>query len=92
VGAPGGRQPRADGRQRDAGGCMGFVRKRPGGAWVLHRAFFLLVSLCSLRLFGAMVVRQAQGGLMLDLLYIGITIVVFGVLWLLVKGVEHFER
>jgi len=29
---------------------------------------------------------------MLDLLYIGITIVVFGFLWLLVKGVEHFER
>jgi hypothetical protein len=29
---------------------------------------------------------------MLDLLYIGITIVVFGALWLLVKGVEHFER
>jgi hypothetical protein len=30
--------------------------------------------------------------LMLDLLYIGITIVVFAVLWLLVKGVEHFEH
>jgi hypothetical protein len=29
---------------------------------------------------------------MLDLLYIGITIVVFAVLWLLVKGVEHFEH
>jgi hypothetical protein len=29
---------------------------------------------------------------MLDLLYIGLTIVVFGVLWLLVKGVERFER
>ena len=29
---------------------------------------------------------------MLDLLYIGITIVVFAVLWLLVRGVEHFER
>lgn len=29
---------------------------------------------------------------MLDLLYIGVTIVVFAVLWLLVKGVEHFER
>jgi hypothetical protein len=29
---------------------------------------------------------------MLDLLYIGLTIVVFGVLWLLVKGIERFER
>ena len=28
----------------------------------------------------------------LDLVYIGLTIVVFGVLWLIVKGVEHFER
>jgi hypothetical protein len=27
-----------------------------------------------------------------DLLYIGLTIVVFGVLWLILKGVEHFER
>jgi hypothetical protein len=29
---------------------------------------------------------------MSDLLYIGLTIVVFGFLWLLVKGVERFER
>jgi hypothetical protein len=27
-----------------------------------------------------------------DLLYIGLTLVVFAVLWLLVKGVERFER
>jgi len=27
-----------------------------------------------------------------DLAYIGLTIVVFAVLFLLVKGVEHFER
>jgi hypothetical protein len=27
-----------------------------------------------------------------DLLLIGLTIVVFAVLWLLVKGVERFER
>ncbi len=27
-----------------------------------------------------------------SLLYIALTIVVFGVLWLIVKGVEHFER
>ena len=29
---------------------------------------------------------------MQDLLFVGLTIVVFGVLWLLVKGVERFER
>ena len=29
---------------------------------------------------------------MLDLVYIGLTIVVFAVLFLLVKGVERFER
>lgn len=27
-----------------------------------------------------------------DLVYIGLTIVVFAALWLLVKGVERFER
>lgn len=29
---------------------------------------------------------------MWDLFYIGLTIVVFGVLWLVLKGVESFER
>ena len=29
---------------------------------------------------------------MQDLLYVGLTIVVFAALWLLVKGVERFER
>lgn len=29
---------------------------------------------------------------MLDLAYIGLTIVVFGVLWLILKGIETFER
>jgi hypothetical protein len=29
---------------------------------------------------------------MQDLAYIGLTIVVFGVLWLIVRGVERFER
>jgi hypothetical protein len=28
----------------------------------------------------------------LDLIYVGLTIVVFAALWLLVKGVERFER
>jgi hypothetical protein len=30
--------------------------------------------------------------LVLDLVYIGLTIVVFAALWLLIKGVERFER
>ena len=29
---------------------------------------------------------------MQDLIYIGLTLVVFGVLWLILKGVERFER
>jgi len=29
---------------------------------------------------------------MQDLLYVGLTIVAFGVLWLIVKGIETFER
>jgi len=29
---------------------------------------------------------------MADFVYIGLTIVVFAVLWLLVRGVERFER
>ncbi len=29
---------------------------------------------------------------MSDLLYIGLTIVVFAALYLLIRGVEHFER
>jgi hypothetical protein len=28
----------------------------------------------------------------LDVVYVGLTIVVFALLWLLVKGVERFER
>ena len=33
-----------------------------------------------------------RGGTVSDLLYIGLIIVVFAALWLLVKGVERFER
>ena len=37
-------------------------------------------------------VRLCVGGPVEDLAYIGLTILVFGVLWLIVKGVERFER
>jgi len=33
-----------------------------------------------------------RGGTVSDVLYIGLIIVVFAALWLLVKGVERFER
>jgi hypothetical protein len=33
-----------------------------------------------------------RGGTVSDVLYIGLVIVVFAALWLLVKGVERFER
>jgi hypothetical protein len=36
--------------------------------------------------------RDAKERLVLDLLYIGLTIVVFAALWLLIRGVERFER
>jgi hypothetical protein len=36
--------------------------------------------------------QRPEEGTVQDLLYIGLTIVVFAVLWLLVKGVERFER
>jgi len=35
---------------------------------------------------------EPLGGAVQDLLYIGLVIVVFAALWLLVKGVERFER
>jgi hypothetical protein len=35
---------------------------------------------------------EPKEDLVLDLLYIGLTIVVFAALWLLVRGVERFER
>jgi hypothetical protein len=36
--------------------------------------------------------RYAKERPVLDLAYVGLTIVVFAALWLLVKGVERFER
>ena len=35
---------------------------------------------------------ELKEDLVLDLVYSGLTIVVFAALWLLVKGVERFER
>jgi hypothetical protein len=37
-------------------------------------------------------ITTARGGTVQDVLYIGLIILVFAALWLLVKGVERFER
>jgi hypothetical protein len=42
--------------------------------------------------FPALCPWDAKERLVLDLLYIGLTIVVFAALWLLIRGVERFER
>ena len=41
---------------------------------------------------GAGRAAAVRGGTVSDVLYIGLIIVVFATLWLLVKGVERFER
>ena len=41
---------------------------------------------------GAPKAPEPKEDLVLDLVYIGLTIVVFAALWLLIKGVERFER
>lgn len=41
---------------------------------------------------GRSAARPARSPVVLDLLYVGLTLVVFAALWLLVKGVERFER
>jgi hypothetical protein len=41
---------------------------------------------------GCALAPELKEDLVLDLVYIGLTIVVFAALWLLVKGVESFER
>jgi hypothetical protein len=71
---------------------MGLVRNREAPAW---------------ELFGAITRPDPGGSLiripvhrlgvrwrtpMLDLAYIGLTVLVFGVLYLIVKGIERFER
>ena len=41
---------------------------------------------------GAITPPEHKEDLVLDLLFIGLTVVVFAALWLLVKVVERFER
>jgi hypothetical protein len=72
---------------------MGFVRKLCPPAWVsfgpgIHGSSAALTE--AMRCGTASKSAWRTG--MQDLLYIGLTIVVFGVLWLIVKGIETFER
>ena len=67
--------------------CMDPVRDHLRAAWVALRRGPFACSGASLGWF-----RASQEVFMLDLLFIVLTIVAFGVLWLLVKGVERFER
>jgi hypothetical protein len=71
---------------------MGSVRDRPSPAWVAHGRGFGPVCGGSLTTSECIRTRNAQEGPVLDLIYIGLTIVVFAALFLLIKGVERFER
>jgi hypothetical protein len=65
------------------------VRDRYGRAWVAHGRAFSADSGSSLVVVW---VQTSRRGFMQDLAYIGLTILVFAALYLLVKGVERFER
>jgi hypothetical protein len=58
----------------------------------LKSAFSQVGLHCYLDAKGSARVAAVLGGTVQDLLFIGLTIVAFVVMWLLVKGVERFER
>jgi len=67
---------------------MDFVRDLPGLAWTpLERGIAVKLT-CSLGQYS----KRLKEAFMQDLAYIGLTVLVFAVLFLLVKGVERFER
>ena len=75
---------------------MGSVKNSRAPAWVPHGGGSFPDLGSSLRSSSAIGVHplppEPKEDLVLDLVYIGLTIVVFAALWLLVKGVERFER
>jgi hypothetical protein len=75
---------------------MDSVKNRGRAAWIAYGPDFRGLYACSTDLSGLDErvgrVRLSVGGPVEDLAYIGLTILVFGVLWLIVKGVERFER
>lgn len=68
---------------------MDFVRNRPRSAWAPLAIGISPVPACLLRQSYGRALRE---GLVNDFLYVALTVVVFAVLFVLVKGVERFER
>ena len=78
---------------------MGSVRNRRAGVWVVSGPFYLVIPERLLRRAWARTSRASSiydgtslGVTVSDLLYVALTIVVFAVLLLILKGVERFER
>jgi hypothetical protein len=79
---------------------MGFVRNALAGAWVTQVAFIRGKSAAFTEIRPRLAHARASsttsgtplGVTVWDLFYVGLTIVVFAVLILIVKGVERFER
>jgi hypothetical protein len=69
---------------------MGSVRTPQARAWVLSGPFD--GGIPNLLLNAAQQCTHHLGVTVWDLFYVGLTIVVFGVLLLILKGVERFER
>ena len=67
---------------------MDFVRDRCGLAWTPLVSGIAPTLACLLSRYSTRL-KEAS---MQDLAYIGLTILVFAVLFLVLKGVEHFER
>ncbi len=82
---------------------MGFVRNQIAGAWVMQAAFIrgksgAFTEIC-LRAAHARASSSTSGTplgvtvwYLTDWFYVGLTIVVFAVLLLILKGIETFER
>src|SRR5215471_2201803 len=82
-------------RRHDRFRRMRFVRNSRCHAWVPHGRYPCPVLRGSMKSSSCHRVRSCPeplGGAVQDLLYIGLVIVVFAALWLLIKGVERFER
>jgi hypothetical protein len=75
-----------------AQGRMESVRDHSRAAWVLLGIGIWPAQGCSLGTNVCVAEEAPMEPWWDDLFYIGLTIVVFAVLWLLVKGVERFER
>jgi len=79
---------------------MGSVRNSPADAWVLQGLFYgvLLNPLTRDVLLGfacpyaTLTSGSSLGVTVWDLFYVGLTIVVFAFLYLILKGIETFER